>query len=71
MSSEELAQQLVDLQTRFSCQEDTVQALTELVETQRRELRRLERLVGELQQSFDAILLTTEGAAADAPPPHY
>lgn len=71
MSSEDLAQQLVDLQTRFSFQEDTLQALTELVETQRRELRRLERLVGELRQGFDAILLTTEQSAPDQPPPHY
>ena len=75
VDSEELARQLVDLQTQLAFQEDTIGALNEALAAQQQEILTLRQQVALLKQRQDeqAAQLDEAGSAgpADEKPPHY
>lgn len=70
----ELAEQMIELQTRLAFQEDTLQQLNQVVAAQDHELRQLQQQLKLLAKRFDDALYTQEQGAAkpvDERPPHY
>ena len=63
---------LLELQTQLSYQDDSVQQLNEVVTRQQGELDNLRRDVEVLKQQLQLLIASQSEAAEDeAPPPHY
>jgi SlyX protein len=72
MDLNELENQLIDLQTRFAFQEDTLQALNDVVTDQARHIEQLQALLRQCQQSLEEMREQSQsGEIIEAPPPHY
>jgi SlyX protein len=72
MDLNELENQLIDLQTRFAFQEDTLQALNDVVTDQARHIEQLQALLRQCQQTLEAMReQSAAGEIVDVPPPHY
>ncbi len=70
--SNELAARLDDLETRLAFQDDTIEALNEVVTRQELALEKLERaLVLLARRQADLAASIPGGAEDDQPPPHY
>lgn len=68
----ELENQLIDLQTRFAFQEDTVMALNDVVAEQARRIEQLQALLRQLQRTLEEMREQSQsGEITDTPPPHY
>lgn len=68
---EQLNEQLCDLQSQVSFQEDTIQALNDVVAQQQQQMERLNEMLNMLRNQLDSSI--KEGAK-DVPserPPHY
>lgn len=65
--------ELVELQSRLSFQEDTINELSLIVARQDRQLQALAKQLGGLTNKFDDAMFEREqgGSAADERPPHY
>lgn len=65
--------ELIELQSRLSFQEDTISELNLMVARQDRQLQVLARQMRELVSKFDDAMFAREqgGATADERPPHY
>lgn len=66
---------IIDLETKFSFQEDLLQELNEIVIRQQRQIDELGRQVGALKQQIEELEAGKSGAVGHAPdsekPPHY
>ena len=71
MSPEELATQLIDLQTRVAHQEHTLIQLDQVITRQDELIARLEARVSHLVERLDAAGEGTPGDPAAERPPHY
>src|SRR5690606_12043749 len=68
----DLVQRMNDLETRLAFQDDTIQALNDVVSKQELELERLQRAVELLARRQADLAAALPGEAdADQPPPHY
>jgi SlyX protein len=65
--------ELIELQSRLSFQEDTISELNLIVARQDRQLQVLAKQMRELASKFDDAMFAREqgGARADERPPHY
>jgi SlyX protein len=68
---QELNAQLVELQTQLAFQEDTLQALDDVVTRQQQSIDRLLQLQQRLERQLSEQVGTAESAPADQRPPHY
>ncbi len=71
MELERLSAELEDLQARYAFQEDTVQALNQVVAQQQRELDGLGKQCAELKQLLEQLLGEMDQLRPDEAPPHY
>jgi SlyX protein len=74
MSQDDVLQEaLIELQSRLSFQEDTINELNLIVARQDRQLQALAKQLGGLASKFDDAMFDREqgGLAADERPPHY
>ena len=63
---------LLELQTQLSYQDDSVQQLNEVVTRQQSEIDALRREVDILKQQLQLVIASQSEASEDeAPPPHY
>lgn len=70
--SDELAVRLDEMETRLAFQDDTIEALNEVVSRQELELVRLQRSLELLaRRQVDLAASMPGGAEDDQPPPHY
>jgi SlyX protein len=67
----ELNAQLVELQTQLAFQEDTLQALDDVVTRQQQSIDRLLQLQQRLEGQLVDLAGTAESAPVDQRPPHY
>lgn len=72
----QMEEQLIDLQTRFAFQEDSLQALSDVIARQQQQIDQLEETVAlcrdRLAEMIDVVdTLTAAGAPAHELPPHY
>lgn len=64
-------QRITDLESRLAFQDDTIQALNDVLVAQQRELDRLQLHVAALARRQDEIGGQLDSAEGEAPPPHY
>lgn len=64
-------QRITDLESRLAFQDDTIQALNDVLVVQQRELDRLQLQVAALARRQDEIGGQLDSAEDEAPPPHY
>lgn len=72
MSGRMLTERMDELESRLAFQDDTIQALNDVIAAQQLELGRLRRsleLLAQRQADFAAQL--PDGGGDEAPPPHY
>lgn len=72
--SSSIEAQIVDLQSKLAFQEDTVQALNEIVGEQQQDILKLQSQMGRLIEELRVVLEDLEGAeitTAIERPPHY
>lgn len=74
--TKQIDEQLIDLQTRFAFQEDSLQALNDVVARQQLQINQLEEALAVSRHRVEELLdvmssLSPGGAAAHEPPPHY
>lgn len=62
--------ELLEVQTQLSFQEDSLQTLNDVVTRQQKDIDRLTREVARLHEQFCG-LISMKGEAQDQPPPHY
>ena len=62
--------EIIDLQTKFAFQEDTIAQLNEVVTRQQVQIERLQNATETLQRQV-LEMPTAESAANEPPPPHY
>jgi SlyX protein len=67
----EMSAHLVELQTQLAFQEDTLQALDDVVTSQQQSIDRLMQLQRRLERQLAELAGTDESAPADERPPHY
>jgi SlyX protein len=67
----ELTAQLVDLQTQLAFQEDTLQALDNVITSQQQSLDRLTQSQQRLERQLAELSGTAEVPPNDQRPPHY
>ena len=64
--------ELIELQTQMSFQEDTVAQLNDVVTRQQQEIDNLKLQMEQLKKQMQEMVAgDVEGASDDAPPPHY
>ena len=68
---EELREQMIELQTQLSFQEDTLRALDQAVTSQQQQLDRLAQLNTRLERQFGELLERVDERPDNQPPPHY
>ncbi|HEY0289912.1 MAG TPA: SlyX family protein [Pseudomonas sp.] len=66
-----LDERVMELESRLAFQDDTLQALNDVLVTQQRSLERLQRQVAALIKRQDEMGGQFEASEEDAPPPHY
>ncbi|MDU9402556.1 SlyX family protein [Pseudomonas sp. zfem004] len=66
-----LEMQIVELQTRQAFQDDTIQALNDVVVEQGRVIERLQLQVAELIKRYEEMVGQYGSEGEEAPPPHY
>ncbi|MEQ7917734.1 SlyX family protein [Xanthomonas sp. WHRI 1810A] len=62
---------VTELETRLAFQDDTIQALNDVLVVQQRTMERLQRQVAALIKRQDEMGGQFEASEEDAPPPHY
>ena len=62
---------VTELETRLAFQDDTIQALNDVLVVQQRTLERMQRQVAALIKRQDEMGGQFEASEEDAPPPHY
>jgi len=68
---QELHEQMVEMQTQLSFQEDTLRALDAAVTHQQQQLDRLAQLSGRLERQFRELLGRLDDRPEQQKPPHY
>ncbi len=66
-----MREELVELQTQMSFQEDTVAQLNEVVTRQQREIERLTEVMEQLKGQVESLAAGELEGQEDEPPPHY
>ncbi|CAM3789496.1 slyX-like protein [Pseudomonas reidholzensis] len=66
-----LESQMIDLQTRLAFQDDTIQALNDVVVEQGRVIDRLQLQMAELIKRYEDMVGQYGSEGEEAPPPHY
>ncbi|WP_028634594.1 SlyX family protein [Pseudomonas parafulva] len=66
-----LEQRMVELETRQAFQDDTIQALNDVVVEQGRVIERLQLQMAELLKRYEEMLGQYGSEGEEAPPPHY
>lgn len=66
-----LEERVMELESRLAFQDDTIQALNDVLVTQRRELDRLQQQMAAVLKRQEEIGNQFETFEEDAPPPHY
>jgi SlyX protein len=62
---------VTELETRLAFQDDTIQALNDVLVVQQRTMERLQRQVAALIKRQDEMGGQFEASEEDTPPPHY
>ena len=68
---DQLEQQLFDLQTRLAFQEDSLQALNDIVTRQQQQIENLHELSKSQRSQLELMTDTMGGTQVDEKPPHY
>ncbi|ARN76186.1 hypothetical protein BST96_20025 [Oceanicoccus sagamiensis] len=68
---EQLKEQLFDLQTQVAFQEDTLQALNDIVTRQQQQIENLHELSKSQKSQLELMTEEMGGAQLDEKPPHY
>lgn len=63
--------ELLELQTQLSYQEDTIAQLNEVVTRQQREIERLTEAFAQLKRRFEEMETEQLESQEETPPPHY
>ncbi|MBV4534898.1 MULTISPECIES: SlyX family protein [Pseudomonas] len=66
-----LESQIIDLETRMAFQDDTIQALNDVVVEQGRVIDRLQLQMAELIKRYEEMVGQYGSEGEEAPPPHY
>ncbi|AHC84062.1 MULTISPECIES: SlyX family protein [Pseudomonas] len=66
-----LESRVVELETRQAFQDDTIQALNDVVVEQGRVIERLQLQMAELIKRYDEMVGQYGSEGEEAPPPHY
>ncbi|RMQ40043.1 Protein SlyX -like protein [Pseudomonas cichorii] len=66
-----LEERIMELETRLAFQEDTIQALNDVLVIQRRELDRLQLQMAAMLKRQEEMGSQFDTFVEDAPPPHY
>ncbi|MBK4988902.1 hypothetical protein IAE33_002397 [Pseudomonas sp. S60] len=66
-----LEQRMVELETRQAFQDDTIQALNDVVVEQGRVIERLQLQMAELLKRYEEMVGQYGSEGEEAPPPHY
>lgn len=69
--SEGFDARLADLESRLAFQDDTIQALNDVIVAQQRQLDRLQLQLAALSSRQDELQGQIGGEDVDVPPPHY
>ncbi|MDR2306164.1 MAG: SlyX family protein [Paucimonas sp.] len=69
--TQELEMRITELETRQAFQDDTLQALNDVVVEQGRVIERLQMQVAELIKRYEEVVGQYGDAGEEAPPPHY
>jgi len=64
-------QRITDLESRLAFQDDTIQALNDVLVAQQRELERLQLQIAALARRQEEIGGQLDSTEDEAPPPHY
>jgi SlyX protein len=67
----DLESRVMELESRLAFQDDTIQALNDVLVTQQRSIDRLELQITALIKRQDEVGGQGDGFAEDSPPPHY
>ncbi|MCJ0972648.1 SlyX family protein [Pseudomonas sp. PS1] len=67
----EMEQRIADLETRLAFQDDTVQALNDVLVEQQKVIERLQAQVEVLARRQAELQSTVGGESEEVPPPHY
>ncbi|AGZ36620.1 hypothetical protein C4Q28_07560 [Pseudomonas sp. SWI6] len=62
---------IIELETRQAFQDDTIQALNDVVVEQGRVIERLQLQMAELIKRYEEMVGQYGGEGEEAPPPHY
>lgn len=66
-----LDNRVMELETRLAFQDDTIQALNDVVVTQQRQIERLQAQIAALIKRQEEMATPADGFGEDSPPPHY
>ncbi|MCY1271404.1 Protein SlyX [compost metagenome] len=66
-----LEERVTELESRLAFQDDTIQALNDVLVVQQRELERLQLQLTVLAKRQEELQGWSEGGQDEAPPPHY
>ncbi len=64
-------QKLIDLETRFLYQEDTIEQLNKVVTEQQKEIQQLKSMFGIISKNLSEVLKQNEDIRGHEKPPHY
>lgn len=64
-------QRITDLESRLAFQDDTIQALNDVLVAQQRELERLQMQIAALARRQEEVGGQIDADEDEAPPPHY
>ena len=67
----ELDARMNELESRLAFQDDTIQALNDVMVRQGREIDRLQLQMAELLNRYEEMVSQLPGEGEEAPPPHY
>ncbi len=71
MTTQQYDQRLIDLETRIAFQEDSIQALSDEIYRQQKELDRLQQLCNLMLQQLQDVSGGGSNGPVDEKPPHY
>lgn len=69
--SQVLDARVVELETRLAFQDDTVQALNDVITQQGHDIARLQQQMAELIKRYEEMVGQYGSEGEEAPPPHY
>lgn len=69
--SQEMESRITELETRQAFQDDTIQALNDVVVEQHRVIERLQLQMAELIKRHEEMVGQYAGGGEEPPPPHY